>query len=439
LISNSKIVLFVQQKNINKYLKNVSWLLVEKLLRIFFALFVGIWLTKYLGPFNFGKLNYALSFVGILAALSNLGLDSILVRDLLSENVKKEELLHTTFLLKFLGAILLVLITVVIIFFVNIDISTSSIILIIAFSTFFQTTSVVESLFQSLVLSKYVVIVNITTLIITNSIRIYFILNNYTLISFVWLLFFESAMQSFGLIVTLIKKVDIRVYPLLFKSKLAVSLLFESWPFFLSGIVVSIYMRVDQLIINYLIGTKSVGIYAAAVRLSEAWYFLPIIIANSFYPALISAKKRGEFNYEERLISMYKLMALLTFFVAIPMTFLSDVAIKYLYGNEFLEAGAILKVHIWTGLFVFIGVVFNMHLTIIGESKKSFYRTFLGAFLNIFLNFIFIPIFGIIGSAYATLISQMFSNYFYDLFDYELRSQFYMKTRAIATFFKFKF
>lgn len=142
-------------------------------------------------------------------------------------------------------------------------------------------------------------------------------------------------------------------------------------------------------------------------------------------------KKKGQKFYLKRVQQLYDLMAFIAISVAIPMTFFSNSVIYILYGNEFAASASVLKVHIWTGLFVFIGLAFSSFLTIENLTKKSFYRTLLGAAVNIVLNYIFIPKYGIIGSAYATLIAQIFANYFYDLFDKTLHYQFLMKTKSI--------
>ena len=180
-----------------------------------------------------------------------------------------------------------------------------------------------------------------------------------------------------------------------------------------------------------MMNAEAVGQYAAAVRLSEAWYFIPMAIASSLFPSIINAKKVSDKLYLERLQRLYSLMVWLAIAIALPMTFLSDWVVNLLYGNAYQEAGSVLMIHIWTGVFVFLGVAFSHYLIVENLMMKSFYRTALGTILNIIFNFILIPKYGIYGAAIATLLGQMTANLIYDIFDKTLWSQLKMKLKAI--------
>jgi O-antigen/teichoic acid export membrane protein len=198
---------------------------------------------------------------------------------------------------------------------------------------------------------------------------------------------------------------------LTFNKKLAISLLKDSWPLILSGLAVMIYMKIDQVMLQEMIGSEAVGLYSAAVRISEAWYFIPMVISSSLFPAIVNAKKQSEELYYARLQRLYDLMVWISIAIALPMTFLSDWVIKLLYGTEYSQAGSVLMIHIWAGVFVSLGVITGKIVIVNNQQKNSVYSTFLGLFLNIFLNYIIIPIYGIKGAAFTTLISQIFSGF----------------------------
>lgn len=418
-------------ENFLKYLFNTSWLFFEKVLRLISGIFVGIWIARYLGPKDFGLFNYVQSFVGVFAILANLGLDTILVRELVLQKHSQNEVLSTAFLLKLFGSFLLILLLIFILYYTNESKYNVFLVLVIASATIFQAFTVIDHYFQSIVASKYIVYANVFSLIISNTIKIILLVNKASLLSFSFVVLYESFFVAVFYTYFLIKKSkDLRI-KLTFKKQIAYYLLNDSWPVILSGIVISIYMRVDQVIIKQLLNTSAVGQYAAAVRLSEAWYFIPMVISTSLYPALINAKKNSKAIYLDRLQKLYDLMTWMAIIVAIPMTFFSDWIVQILYGSDYSESGSVLKVHIWTGVFVFIGLAFSSFLTVENLTKKSFYRTLLGAIVNIALNYIFIPKYGIIGSAYATLIAQIFANYIYDLFDKSLHYQFVMKSKSL--------
>lgn len=413
-----------------KYFKNTSWLFGEKILRLTVGVFVGIWIARYLGPEQFGVLSYAQSFVGLFAVTASLGLDGIVVRELIKNEYITEELLGSAFYLKLTGAVVSLILLAFAVNFTSNDNYTNTLFFIIASATIFQTFNVVDFYFQSKVLSRYIVYSNTICLFISSVVKIILILDKAPLLSFAWVILFDSIVLAMGFVYFFLKKSGLKLQNLKFKKQTALALLKDSWPLFLSGIVISIYMKIDQVIIKELLGSKEVGQYAAAIRLSEAWYFIPMVIASSLFPAIISAKKQNEELYYSRLQKLYDLMVWMSIAIALPMTFLSDWIVRILYGSEYNEAGSVLMIHIWTGVFVFLGVAFSGYLTAENQTKKAFYRTLLGAVLNVILNYVLIPKYGICGSAIATLLGQFFANYVYDLFDKDLHKQLKMKTMS---------
>jgi len=420
----------LEHEGFMKYLKNTSWLFGEKILRLTVGVFVGIWIARYLGPKQFGILNYAQSFVGLFAVTASLGLDGIVVRELIKNENRGEELIGTAFYLKLIGAIFSIILLSIAVSFMSNDNYTNTLFFIIASATLFQTFNIIDFYFQSKVLSRYIVYANTIGLLISSLIKVVLIVNKAPLLSFAWVILFDSVILALGFIYFFIKKTELKIQNFKFYRGTAVALLRDSWPLFLSGIVISIYMKADQVIINELLGPEEVGQYAAAIRLSEAWYFIPMVIASSLFPAIISAKNQSEELYNSRLQKLYDLMVWMSIIIALPMTFLSNWIVRILYGGEYDEAGNVLMIHIWTGVFVFLGVAFSGYLTAENKTKKAFYRTLLGAVLNVILNYVLIPIYGIIGSAIATLLGQFFANYVYDIFDKDLHQQLKMKTKS---------
>jgi O-antigen/teichoic acid export membrane protein len=205
----------------------------------------------------------------------------------------------------------------------------------------------------------------------------------------------------------------------------------DSWPLIFGSIAASIYMRIDQVMIKEMLDAEAVGQYAAAVRLSEAWYFIPVVISASLFPAIINAKKVSEKLYYERLQKLYDLMVWTALAIAIPMTFMSDWIVELLYGEKYYQAGSVLMIHIWAGVFVFLGVASGKWLLNENLQKIAFYRTFYGMLINISLNYLLIPKFGIIGAAISTTISYMFAGYLLDISNKKTKQMFFMKTKTI--------
>jgi len=393
-----------------KYFKNTSWLFAEKILRMTVGLFVGIWVARYLEPEQFGLFSYAQSFVGLFAAIATLGLDGIVIRELVKDESRRDELLGTAFYLKIVGAILTILALYMAIHFTSNDQYTNMLIFIIASAVIFQSVNVIDLYFQSKVMSRYVVYANIISLFISSLVKIYLILNEAQLIAFAYVVLFDSFILASGFLYFYIYN-RFSIIKWKFHIELAKSLLKDSWPLILSGMAIAVYMKIDQIMIKEMLDSSAVGQYAAAVRLSEAWYFIPMVISSSLFPAIVNAKKISEELYYERLQKLYDLIVWLAIAIALPMTFLSDWVVKLLYGSQYSEAGSVLMIHIWAGVFVFLGVVKGRWLISENLMKYYFYGAFFSSIINILLNYFLIPIYGIKGAAVATLIAQFSSAY----------------------------
>ena len=297
----SKIQNLQQHSGFMKYFKNTSWLFGEKILRMVVGLFVGIWVARYLGPEQFGLFSYAQSFVGLFTAIATLGLNGIVVRELVKDESRRDELIGTAFYLKLIGAIAVLIVLAVAIQFTSNDHYTNVLVFIIASATIFQAFNVVDMYFQAKVLSKYVVYANVISLFISSIVKIVLILTDAPLLAFAWATLFDSVVLALGFIYYYVKNSSIfNIKNLIFKRETAVSLLKDSWPLILSGIVLMIQARIDQVMIREMLGDKEAGYYSAALRLIESLAFLPVIVNQSLFPALQNAKNISEKVYKKR-------------------------------------------------------------------------------------------------------------------------------------------
>lgn len=433
-IKNSKLKVqnLLQHSGFMKYFKNTSWLFGEKILRMVVGLFVGIWVARYLGPEQFGLFSYAGSFVGLFTAIATLGLDGIVVRELVKDETRRDELVGTAFWMKLVGAVAVLAILAIAIQFTSNDRYTNILVFIIASATIFQAFNVIDFYFQSKVLSRYVVFANVISLFLSSIVKIVLILYEAPLIAFAWTVLFDSFVLAMGFIYFYIKtNSTLKIKNLKFNKLTAVNLLRDSWPLILSGIVISIYMKIDQVMIKEMLDAEAVGQYAAAVRLSEAWYFIPMVIASSLFPAIINAKAQSEELYYARLQKLYDLMVWMAIAIALPLTFLSDWVINLLYGEQYSQAGNVLMIHIWAGVFVFLGVASGKWFMAENLQMLSFWRTFNGMVINVILNFVLIPKYGIQGAAVATLLSYFMAGLLFDLFNTKTRKVFFTKLNTL--------
>ncbi len=399
----------IRSSGFRRYFANTSWLMGHRLLSMVVALFVGVYVARYLGPDRFGLLSYAGSFVGLFTALATLGLDSIMVRELVKAPERRDELLGTAFWLKAVGAILMWIGIAAAIPFTHNDTQTNILVIIIAFAVIFQVFNVIDYNYQAEVKSRYVVYIQVIQLLVSSITKLIFISISAPLVWFACVFLLDAIVLATGL--AAIYQHTGRIWSWKWRWEIAKQLLKDSWPLILSGMVISIYMRIDQVMIKEMLGTEEVGFYSAAVCLSEAWYFIPVAITSSLFPAIINARKQSEGLYYQRLQRLYNLMVWMAVAIALPTTFLAPWVIKILYGDAFLPAAGVLSIHIWAGVFVFLGVASGKWLLTENLQIFSTINTSIGAVINIILNYVLIKNMGINGAAISTLISYFIAAY----------------------------
>ena len=412
LASRLKVKYLEFSSGLRKIIANTGWLFADKILYMSVGLFVGVWVARYLGPEQYGILNYAIAFVSLFSALSTLGLDSIVVRDLVKYPERENEILGSAFLLKLLGGCLAFVVVVIV--FAGLkpeDKLTRLIITILGLGLIVQSFNTIDLWFRSQVASKYTVLSQNSSLILASVAKIIFILKRAVLLAFVIVNLAQILISMIGLIFFFKKngKSLIQWRP---AYSVAVSLIKKSWPLIFSGLAIAVYLRIDQIMLGEMIGKKAVGTYAAAVRLSEIWYFIPMAIASSVFPSIVKSKQLDEKIYKNRIQKFYDLNAILAYGLSIPVTFFAPLIIHSLYGNAYAGAETIFAIHIWACLFVFLGVARGQYLINEGLIKFSFFATALGAIVNLGLNFILIPKYEGVGAAIATVVSYSVSGYF---------------------------
>ena len=393
-----------KSETFKKYFKNTSWLFAEKILRILIAFVVTVLVVRYLGPEQFGLLSYAISFYGLFTAISVLGLESISIRELVKYPGKRDNVLGSVFLLRLVGGIVTIILIALTLFMSGEPADISILIIVISTSAIFQSFSVIDYYFRAEVKAKYSVYVMTASVLFTSLLKILLIIFEAPLIYFAIVFSFEFFAAAAGFLLVY-KHNKLKIINWKFRKETAINLLKDSWPLILSGLVVSVYMKIDQVMIKNMLDSKELGYYAAAVRLSEAWYFIPVALTNSIFPAIINAKKVSDKFYFNRMQKLYDVLAWMAIAIAVPVSIFSKDIINIIFGNEFQSAAPVLTIYIWAGVAVFLGVASSKYLITENFTKLSFFRTFIGMIFNVILNLILIPKYGIVGAAVATLVS----------------------------------
>ena len=396
---------------LRKIISNISWLFADRVLRMGVGLIIGAWIARYLGPQQFGLYNYAIAFVSLFGALASLGLDQIVVRNLVREPDCKDEVLGTAFVLKLIGGFVTVFLTTGTIILVRPDDHLMHwLVGITATGLVFQAFDTIDFWFQFQVQAKYTVVAKNTAFILIAIVKVTLLEMDAPLIYFVWTGLAEIVLGAIALAIAYnFSGQNFRSWRANWRQ--AKSLLKESWPLIIAGLSIMLYVRIDTVMLGELADDQAVGIYAVVTRLSELWVFIPVAIVSSVNPSIIEAKNVSETLYYEKLQKTFNVMAVLAYALAIPTTFLSNYVVILIFGQNYAAAGGVLAIHIWGQLFSFLGIARGVWIVTEELTLYALVFTSCGALINILLNFWLIPLYRETGAAIATVIS-------YGLVDY---------------------
>ncbi len=423
--------LFKNRTGLSKILANISWLFADRILRMGFGLIVGVWVARYLGVQQFGIVNYATAFVAIFNPLATLGLDVVVVRRLVADPAQQQQILGTSFWMRFVAGWLTWAIAIIGIYVLRPDDRTMIVtVTILGAASIFGSIDTIDLWFQSQVQSKYSVLAKNAAFLATASIKVGLIVIQAPLLAFVSLILLEAILGAVGLLVVY-KKQGHLIKLWQWSRELGRDLLRESLPLILSGLTIMIYMRIDQIMLGQMVGDKAVGIYSAATRISEVWYFVPMTVSSSVMPSIFKAKEIGEELYYQRIGKLNRGLVWLAITVAIVMTFVAKPLIMMLFGDNYLESGTILAIHIWASVFVFTGVATSGWFIAENLTYLSLYRTLSGAIVNILLNIFLIPLYGGIGAAIATVIAQAVASLITNGINPKTRKLFRLQIRSL--------
>jgi polysaccharide transporter, PST family len=397
--------------NIRKIITNMGWLVSERILRVAVSLFVVAWMARYLGTDEFGTLNYAISLIAIFGNMAEMGLTHFVMRDVVNEPANRYEIMGTAFFLRSISGITSFVLIIGMIFWLRPDDpSIRTVVIIMSSSLLFQNFSIIDSWFSSQVQSKYTVIGNNISFLLTTSIRVILIQTKASLISFAIVVLVENVLAILNSIIAY-QKTGQKIQNWQLNGTRARQLISVSWPLLFSNLSVMIYLYVDQIMLGQLASSSSVGIYAVAVKISENWCFLVLTITRSVTPHIMEAKKISEELYYRRIQNMCNLAALIFYAVAISLTFMSTPLVVLLFGKSYASAGIVLSIHIWSSIWMFFGNIKQVWIATEELGKFALAASFIGAIINISLNFWLIPIYQEIGAAIATVISYTFTDY----------------------------
>jgi O-antigen/teichoic acid export membrane protein len=389
---------------LRRYTTNTLWALFARVVNITISFFVTIYLIRYLGPENYGQLSYAISFVGLFSIISTLGIDSILYRDLIKYPEKRDLYMGTAFFLRLSAGFFATLLSLVFAFSFSPDDVSRLVIVMISLTFILNAFNVINYEFQANVAQKNISLITILVVLVLNVLKLTVVWFGVGILYIGAILLLEAILYAvFFSIARLIKFGSLFSWK--FDKEVAFQILRDSWPFMFIAAFTTIYTRVDQVMLKQFLDASAVGLYDAAVRLSEVWILVPIIIISSLFPAMVNARESDPSEYKKRLTFLISFTAVIALFIAGAIAILASPLVLLLYGNDFIGSIPVIYIYVWSGVLTSLATISHFFLTAENMRKTLFFTSGSAMILNILLNIIFIPQYGITGAAWSTLIS----------------------------------
>ena len=389
----------------NKTAKNASWLILGKIAQMTLSLVVGLLTARYLGPSNYGMINYIAAYVAFFTAFCTLGINSVQVKELLDHPNEQGTVMGTTLGLRTISSFLSAVTIICIVSLIDRDEPTTIMIAILSsISVVFHVFECFNFWFQSKLQSKITAIATFTAYMITSVYRIILLATNANI--YLWAL--ATSVDYFVVAVFLLvayKKQGGE--KLRFSLKYGKSLLKKSYHFILSGLMISIYGQTDKLMLKQMLGDAEIGYYSTATSLCNLWCFILSAIITSMIPTIIEAFQKEEKVFERRNKQLYAIVFYLSVFVSLIFTIAGPLIVRILYGEAYMPTVNPLRIVTWYTAFSYLGVARDTWIVCRQCQRYLKYLYMAAAFINVLMNLIFIPFLGATGAALASLITQI--------------------------------
>lgn len=392
----------------NKTVRNAGYLIVGKVLQMLFGLIVGLLTARYLGPSNYGLINYANAYIGFFAALCTLGINNVLVKEFVDHPGEEGKVIGTTLGLRAVSSILC---SIAIIAISSVlDAGEPTTILIVALSSVGMVFHIVETFnywFQSRLESKVTAISTLIAYLVSAAYKVYLLATGKPVT------YFALTASLDYLCLGILLYVQYRKHKggkLCFSWQYGKQLFAKSRHFILSAMMISIYGQTDKLMLKQMIGELEIGYYATAVSLCGMWCFILSAIIDSVYPSIVEATKaKNEQLFKKRNVQLYAIVFYMSLVVSLGFTVLANPVISIMYGESYLPAVNPLRIVTWYTAFSYLGVARNAWVVARERQKYLFTIYASSAAANVALNYLLIPALGASGAAIASLVAQIFT------------------------------
>ncbi len=413
-----------KRATVNKFVGNTGWMMFKNIYSMILSLVVGSLSARYLGPSNYGLINYGSSIIAFFTTVSKLGMDAVVVSEMARSREKESIYLGSALLMRLVTSILSCFAVYgFVVVFEPKNTLLQVVTVLQAIAIIFQSTEVFYYWFQVRLEMKYVTIASIAALTVTAVWRISLLANEASVQWFALSATISALVSGVCITIFFIRKSRLKLY---FRYADAKFLLGNSYHFIINGLAVTLYTQLDRIMLGKMVSEEAVGFYSAASTLAVMWEFVPTALINSARPILVKNHDDDKEVFMKRYQYLLLGITFLGIFVSLVFTFFGKFMVHILYGEKYFEAVPTLAVLIWSTSFAMIGTARGIWIVSERKNKYVKYFTFLGAIINTILNALFIPILGGVGAAMTTLMTQIFVSIVAPLLFKETRAFFYM-------------
>lgn len=413
----------------SKVAKNAKWLIAGKIVHMILAFLIGLLSARYLGPGNYGLINYAGAYISFFTAICTLGINSIIVRNFVDHPEEEGETIGTAIALRMASSFLSMLMIIGIVSILNRDEPLTIVVTALcSISLLFQVFDTLNYWFQSRYQSKYYAMATLISYLVASAYRIVLLACGKDVRWFAIANAIDYAIAALFLYLMYRK---CRGPKFSFSWRKASELLRSSRSFIIAGLMVSIYNSTDRLMLKQMMDEASVGYYSSATHICSMWVFILTAIIDSLYPSIMQLYNTDKEKYERTNRQLYAIVFYLSVFASLAISLLASPITLILYGEAYLPSAAPLRIMTWYTAFSYLGVARNAWM-VCENKQKYLLPLYSGAALtNVVLNYIMIPIWGASGAAAASLITQITTIFVFPSLIRELRPNAKMMLDAV--------
>lgn len=401
----SKILKLWNEINKNREIKNASWLIGGKVIQMLLSLIISIISARYLGPSNYGLINYAGAYTAFFSSLCTLGLNYVIIKNLVDNTEDQGKTIGTSIGIRCASSALSSLAILGIVCIIDRDEPlTIMVTFLSSLSLVFQSFDTINYWFQSRYQSKITSVATLLAYIVTSIYRIILLALGKDVLWFAFATSVDSICMSIFLWMFYKRSKGPK---LSFSWKKGKALLKKSYHYILSGMMVAIYGQTDKLMLKQMLDETAVGFYSLAFSINLMWVFVLQAIIDSMYPTIMRLYNEDYCSYQRKNRQLYAIVIYISFVVAIGFTLFGKFFVIFVYGEQYAGAVEPLKIITWYTMFSYLGVARNAWLVCENKQKYLKYMYGLAAVVNVVLNYTFIPVWGASGAAIASLITQI--------------------------------